>query len=109
MRRCCCKATAAPWPDNPGQSYHRKVHQVVTGIGLDPAVVTAYALRHSSIVRMLLQNIPIRLVASLHNTSVRMIEKHYSKYIVEYGDEHARAALLQLKPTIGDNIVVLAS
>ena len=34
-----------------------------------------------------------------------MIEKHYSKYIVEYGDEHARAALLQLKPTIGDNIV----
>jgi hypothetical protein len=39
----------------------------VTGIGLDPAVVTAYALRHSSIVRMLLQIIPIRLVASLHN------------------------------------------
>jgi len=38
-----------------------------------------YALRHSSIVRMLLQNIPIRFVASLHNTSVAMIEKTYSK------------------------------
>ena len=39
---------------------------------------------------MLLQNVPIRLVASLHNTSVAMIEKHYSKYIIEYADEHAR-------------------
>ena len=43
-----------------------------------------YALRHSSIVRMLLRNVPIRLVASLHNTSVAMIEKHYSKYITEH-------------------------
>ena len=34
-----------------------------------------YALRHSSIVRMLLRNVPIRLVASLHNTSVAMIER----------------------------------
>ena len=33
---------------------------------------------------MLLRNVPIRLVASLHNTSVAMIEKHYSKYITEH-------------------------
>ena len=43
-----------------------------------------YCLRHSSIVRMLLRNVPIRLVASLHNTSVAMIEKHYSRYITEH-------------------------
>jgi integrase len=95
------------WPDNPGQSYHRDVDRVVSAIELDPAVVTIYALRHSSIVRMLLQNVPIRLVASLHNTSVRMVEKHYSKYIVEYADDHARAALLQPKPPSGGNIVPL--
>jgi integrase len=95
------------WPDNPGQSYHRDVDQVVSAIGLDPALVTMYALRHSSIVRMLLQNVPIRLAASLHNTSVTMIEKHYSKYIVEYADEHARAALLQPGPPSGGNIVAL--
>ena len=64
-----------PWGDNPGQSYHREVDKIVIAIGLDPTAVTIYALRHSSIVRMLLQNIPIRLVASLHNTSVAMIEK----------------------------------
>ena len=64
-----------PWNKSPGQNYHRDVDKVVSAIGLDPAVVTMYSLRHSSIVRMLLANIPIRLVASLHNTSVAMIEK----------------------------------
>ena len=57
-----------PWDKNPGQNYHRQVDKVVKTIGLDPAVVSIYALRHSSIVRMLLRNVPIRLVASLHNT-----------------------------------------
>ena len=54
-----------------------------------------YALRHSSIVRMLKANVPIRLVASLHNTSTKMIEKHYSKYITEHSDDVSRHALLQ--------------
>ena len=97
------------WADNPGQNYHRDVDKVVTTIGLDPAEVTMYTLRHSSIVRMLLQNVPIRLVASLHNTSVAMIEKHYSKHIDQYGDEHARMALLQDEPPSGGNVVALAS
>jgi hypothetical protein len=68
-----------------------------------------YALRHSSIVRMLLANIPIRLVASLHNTSVAMIEKHYSRYIVEYSDEISRKALLQHEAPSGENVVALVS
>ena len=37
---------------------------------------TPYALRHSSIVRMLLNAVPTRVVASHHDTSVMMIEKH---------------------------------
>jgi integrase len=97
------------WGDNPGQSYHRDVDKVVTDIGLNPDEVTMYALRHSSIVRMLLQNVPIRLVASLHNTSVRMIEAHYSRFIVEHSDDISRRALLQDEPPSGDNVVALAS
>ena len=65
-RRRCAAAAAKrrqTLGKNPGQNYHRQVDKVVTAIGLDPAEVTMYALRHSSIVRMLLQNIPIRLVA----------------------------------------------
>ena len=81
---------------------------VVTTIGLDPAEVTMYALRHSSIVRMLLQNIPIRLVASLHNTSVNMIERTYSKYITEHSDDISRKALLSESAPAGDNVVSIA-
>ena len=103
------QSDGSPWSDNPGQNYHRQVDKVVATIGLDPAVVTMYALRHSSIVRMLKKNIPIRLVASLHNTSVAMIEKHYSKFITEHSiDDIARVGLLSEPAPAGDNVVSIA-
>lgn len=55
--------------------------------------VTIYALRHSSIVRQILQNVPLRVVAALHDTSVAMIERTYSRYITGQADAIARAAL----------------
>jgi integrase len=98
-----------PWDKNPGQNYHRQIDNVVTVIGLNPAEVTMYCLRHSSIVRMLLRNVPIRLVASLHNTSVAMIEKHYSRYITEHSiDDIARIGLLSEPAPAADNVVALA-
>ena len=98
-----------PWDKNPGQKYHRQIDKAVTAIGLDPAEVTMYCLRHSSIVRMLLRNLPIRLVASLHDTSVAMIEKHYSKYITEHSiDDITRVGLLSEPTPAGDNVVALA-
>ena len=100
------RADGSPWGDNPGAGYHRDVNKIVTAIGADPNA-TMYALRHSSIARMLLQNVPIRLVASLHNTSVAMIERTYSKYITEYSDGVSRKALLQLP--VGDTVAALAS
>jgi integrase len=103
------QSDGSPWDNNPGQNYHRAVGKVVTAIGLDPDEVTMYCLRHSSIVRMLLQNVPIRLIASLHNTSVAMIEKHYSRHITEHSDDISRAALLHHEPPMGENVVALAS
>jgi integrase len=103
------QSDGSPWGNNPGQNYHRAVGKVVTAIGLDPDEVTMYCLRHSSIVRMLLQNVPIRLIASLHNTSVAMIEKHYSRHITEHSDDISRAALLHHEPPMGENVVALAS
>jgi integrase len=85
----------SPWPDAVSNAYRFEVPEVVKAIGLDPATVTLYALRHSSIVRMLLANVPIRLVASLHNTSTGQIERAYSKHITEVADDYARGALLQ--------------
>lgn len=68
-----------------------------------PAVIP-YALRHSSIVRGIGANLPIRLVAALHDTSVAMIEKHYSKWIASGLDELAAAAVVSLVPVATGNV-----
>jgi integrase len=68
---------------------------------------TSYSLRHSAIVRMLLRNAPVTLVAKLHDTSVKMVEKTYGRYIAEYGDAAVRAGLLDYTPApSGDKVVV---
>lgn len=46
-----------------------------------PSNVTPYALRHSSICRMIMQRVPTLMVAKRHNTSVEIIERHYGKTI----------------------------
>ncbi|WP_417578590.1 tyrosine-type recombinase/integrase [Pelagibacterium sp.] len=59
-----------------------------------PTDTIMYALRHTSIVRGLKVGLPIRLVASLHDTSSEMIEKHYSAFIVDMTEDLARRAAL---------------
>jgi integrase len=68
------------------------------------ASVTPYALRHTSIVRQLLANVPIRVVASHHDTSVPMIEKSYSRHITgDPSDAITRKAMLDLAaPQVGN-------
>jgi hypothetical protein len=61
-----------------------------------------YALRHSSIVRGLRKGLPIQQVAKLHNTSVKMIERHYAKYIATALEDLARAAVVSLVPRSGN-------
>jgi hypothetical protein len=53
-----------------------------------------YALRHSSIVRQILAGVPVRVVAAIHDTSVVMIERTYSRFIADHADALARGALL---------------
>jgi integrase len=64
-----------------------------------PGDVTAYALRHSSIVRALRVGLPVRLVAALHDTSSEMIEAHYSAHIVDAMTDAARLAVVPLADT----------
>jgi integrase len=68
---------------------------------------TIYALRHSSIVRMLLANVPVRLVASAHDTSVAMIERTYSRYISNYADSLMRGTLLDFGAIESPKVVPL--
>jgi len=57
-----------------------------------------YALRRSSIVKGIRGNLPIRLVAALHDASTAMVERHYSKWIASGLEEMARAAIVPLVP-----------
>ena len=74
------------------------VSAVARACGQDPAEVTMYALRHSSIVRQLLAGVPVRIVAAGHDTSVAMIEHNYSRYITDHADALVRGAMLDLTP-----------
>jgi integrase len=80
---------------------------IVARAGLDPKIVTPYALRHSSITRGLLANVPVRVVAAQHDTSVQMIEMTYSDSISDHADSLSRAAMLDLGAPRGGNVVPL--
>jgi hypothetical protein len=69
--------------------------------------VTIYAFRHTSIVRQILANVPIRIVAVNHDTSVKMIEQNYSAFIADHSDALSRKALLDLSVPPVDNVVTL--
>jgi integrase len=79
--------------------------RAVAAAGLDPKV-TPYALRHSSIVRMLLAGTPTRVVAAHHDTSVLMVEKNYSAFIADHTDTLTRRTLLDLGTATPDSNVV---
>lgn len=91
------RTNGSPWGrdgHDPSKAYRDDVRAIVEGLGLDPDEVSAYSLRHSNIVRQLLRSVPVRVVAATCDTSVAMIERHYSKYIADHADEISRAALL---------------
>lgn len=102
------KATRDPLLIKPsGEPWRRSDHtrlfaRAASRAGVDPAEVTIYALRHSSITRQLLAGVPVRVVAVQHDSSVPMIERNYSKRISDHTDALVRPTLLDLsKPARG--------
>lgn len=72
-----------------------------------PADTVPYALRHSSIVRGLRAALPVRLVAQLHDTSDKMIERHYASAIVNALDDLAALAVVPLVDSERGKVVKL--
>ncbi len=102
--RLLTRPDGQPWKHS---DHRHPFRRAVTHAGLDPSVVTFYALRHSSIVRALLLGVPLRVVAVNHDTSVVMLERTYSKHIGDFSDALYRRALLDTaKPAVG-NVVAL--
>jgi len=86
------KERRGPWKT--ASEMTRAWNHVVNAAGLEGTI--PYALRHSSIVRGIRANLPIRLVGALHDTSVTMIERHYSRWITEGLEELAARAVVPL-------------
>jgi integrase len=84
------RSDGGPWR---GNDLRRPFRAIAEEAGLDPAVVTPYALRHSSITRQLLASVPVPVVADLHDTSPQMITAHYAACITDHSDALSRRAL----------------
>jgi len=95
------RAGRGPWK-TPSELV-RPWHAIRERAGL-PDVIP-YALRHSSIVRGIRANLPIRLVAALHDTSVAMIERHYGRWVADGLDALAASAVVPLLPADEGNVV----
>ena len=101
------RANGERWGHGRRRHHRNDFRAVIEAAGFDPDHVTLYSLRHSSIVRMLVAHVPIRIVATLHDTSVKMIEASYSRFIAEHSDAIARRALLDTARPAPENVVAL--
>ena len=90
------KASGDRWRDSDHSRPFARTARAAGVTAADGAVVTAYALRHSSITRQLLAGVPARIVAAAHDTSVAMLERTYSRHIGDHSDAMTRAAMLTL-------------
>jgi hypothetical protein len=101
------KPSGEPWKKS---DHYRPFAGAAERAGLDPEVVTIYALRHSSITRQILANVPIRVIAVMHDTSVAMIEKNYSTAIAKASENIVRPVLFDIgiEPLrVASNVVAL--
>jgi integrase len=80
---------------------------VLECLGLDLSL-TPYTLRHSSIIRQIRSNVPMRIIAFNHDTSVVEIERTYGRYLSNASDDLTRKALLADEAVPMDNVVQLA-
>ena len=88
------RAGRGPW--HSASELVRPWHDIRERAKLPDAI--PYAMRHSSIMRGIRANLPIRLVAALHDTSVPMIERHYGRWIADGLEELAARAVVPLVP-----------
>jgi hypothetical protein len=81
---------------------------VLERLDLDRSL-TPYTLRHSSIIRQIRSNVPLRVIAFNHDTSVAEIERTYARYLNNASDDLTRKALLADDTVVAmDNVVKLA-
>jgi integrase len=92
------RSDSAAWQSSQDGDHERLYRLAAERAGIKG---TVYALRHSSIIRALLANVPARVVAATHDTSIVMLERTYSAYIADHADALVRDALLDTERPSG--------
>jgi hypothetical protein len=98
------RADGSAWNSN-SMELCKLFAEVAKRLGIEQ---TAYCLRHSSIVRMLLAGTPTRVVAALHDTSTRELERVYSAFISDHADAIVRRGLIDTSQPAADVIALAA-
>jgi integrase len=108
--RLLLRSDGQPWSeDDMHGDYRRDLAEIVKALGLNPKI-TGYCFRHSSVCRQLFAEVPPRIVAANHNTSLVELERTYSEAILKLkqSGDLTRAALLDHQPApVGGNVVPL--
>lgn len=103
--RVWTRDTRGPWQS--AAEMARPIRAAATAAEL-PASASSYSFRHSSIVRALREGLPVRLVAQLHDTSLAMIERNYTRFMAHALEDIARKAIMPLvQQDRGDNVVAI--
>jgi integrase len=85
----------------------KKFRKVLERLGMDPTL-SPYTMRHSSIIRQIRAGTPLRIIAFAHDTSQRMIEATYARYLNDAADDLRKGLLTETEPeTPVDNVVKL--
>ncbi len=79
---------------------------VLERLGLD-LTLSPYVLRHSSIIRQIRSNTPLRIIAYVHDTSVIEIERTYGRYLGNASDDARKGLLADAVAPPVDNVVAL--
>ena len=77
----------------------KMLREVNDSVGIGREYVP-YSFRHSSIVRMLLKRVPLTVVASHHDTSAKIIQKHYAHFINDVSDDLTRDTLVDFNKVV---------
>lgn len=70
---------------------------VLKRLGLDETL-SPYVLRHSSVIRQIRSNTPLRLIAYSHDTSTQELERTYARYLDAAADDLRRGLLADAEP-----------
>ena len=82
----------------------KRFRVVLKRLDLD-LTLSPYVLRHSSIIRQIRSNTPLRIIAFEHDTSVQEIETTYARYLNNAKDDLSRKGLLADDAPPVDNVV----